>query len=197
VIAVIVIGWQLLRLDRPDRNGRVDPTRRLLILVGTARAASAFLAVVPGLAGDSVIISIQGIPSELIALAALVPLGLAAALVVTARDARRFVAGALVAAVTFFAVLYPNISALPLPAAVVNAYQGLLPTYLYPFQFPVNTDPAVAAPLLGIQPLILLLALLVAVIVVGYSAWVWRIALAERAAAGVDDDGLAATAGRT
>ena len=42
--------------------------------------------------------------------------------------------------------LYPNISALPLPSAIVNAYQGLLPTYLYPFQFPVNTDPAAPAP---------------------------------------------------
>ena len=45
----------------------------------------------------------------------------------------------MVAAVGWFVVFYPNISALPLPSTVVNAYQGLLPTYLYAFQFPVNT----------------------------------------------------------
>ena len=33
---------------------------------------------------------------------------------------------------------YPNIAALPLPSTIVNAYQGLLPTYLYAFQFPVS-----------------------------------------------------------
>ena len=55
------------------------------------------------------------------------------------RDARRFVVGFVVAVVGWFAILYPNISALPLPAAVVAAYQGILPTYLYAFQFPVST----------------------------------------------------------
>ena len=45
----------------------------------------------------------------------------------------------MVAVVGWFVVVYPNISALPLPSAVVNAYQGLLPTYLYAFQFPVST----------------------------------------------------------
>jgi hypothetical protein len=66
---------------------------------------------------------------------------------------------------------------------VVNAYQGLLPTYHYPLQFAVSTvdrsgtismaDPRL--PILG-------LSVLIAVLVVAYAAWVWRIALAERAA---------------
>ncbi len=196
-VTVVVIGWQLLHLDRPDARGQEDPRRRLVILVATAIGAALLLALVPNLVGDAVIISMQGIPSELIALGVLVPLGLAASLVLTARDARRFVAGTLVAAVTFFVVLYPNIAALPLPAAVVNAYQGLLPTYLYPFQFPVNTDPSAAAPILGLEPATLFLALLVAVVVVGYSAWVWRVALAERSQPGTDDDGVVTSVGRT
>ena len=45
----------------------------------------------------------------------------------------------MVAVVGWFAILYPNISALPLPSAIVAAYQGILPTYLYAFQFPVST----------------------------------------------------------
>ena len=45
----------------------------------------------------------------------------------------------MVAVVGWFVILYPNIAALPLPSALVNAYQGILPTYLYAFQFPVST----------------------------------------------------------
>ena len=48
-----------------------------------------------------------------------------------------------------FVLFYPNVSGLPLPNGVYNWYQGLLPTWLYPFQFPVNTDPAVGVQLLG------------------------------------------------
>ena len=68
-----------------------------------------------------------------------IPMLLVALPIVTARDGRRFVIGLMAAIAGWFVVLYPNISALPLPSAVVNAYQGLLPTYLYPFQFPVST----------------------------------------------------------
>ena len=84
-------------------------------------------------------------------------------------------------------ILYPNISALPLPSAVVAAYQGILPTYLYAFQFPVstvtrNTDTPLFTPMLAI----LLLALTVTCLVVAYSAWAWRLTLADRLA----DDGV-------
>ncbi len=100
--------------------------------------------------------------------------------------------GVALAAVGWFVIWYPNLSALPLPSTIVNAYQGLLPTYLYPFQFPVNTDPAGAAPrLLALEPAILLVALTVTACVLAYSAWVWRIALAERAA----DDGAGSAGG--
>ena len=103
-----------------------------------------------------------------------------------------------VAVVAWFVVLYPNISALPLPAAVVAAYQGILPTYLYAFQFPVstvtrNTDTPLFTPMLAI----LVVALTVTCLVVAYSAWVWRLAAAEAAAAGAseDEDGLVRSGG--
>ena len=116
---------------------------------------------------------------------------LIAMFILAARDARRFVAGTGFAAVLAFLVTYPNISALPLPSAVVNAYQGLLPTYLYPFQFPVNTDPAAPAlHLFALEPAILLIALTITCLVVGYAAWVWRIGPAERPPTG--DGGLPA-----
>ncbi len=121
-----------------------------------------------------------GIVPEFIALVALVPLGLIALQVVTARDARRFVAGLIAAAAVWFVVLYPNIAALPLPSAISNAYQGLLPTYLYPFQFGVNTvDRNTNTSFSDLRFLVLMVFLVVASIAVAYSAWTWRQALAD------------------
>ena len=83
--------------------------------------------------------------------------------------------------------LLPELSGLPLPNGIFNWYQGILPTWLYPFQFPVNTDPAVTVSLVGPWPLTLFAAVLVAAILVGYSAWAWRLAMAERAAVAPPD----------
>jgi hypothetical protein len=107
--------------------------------------------------------------------------------VATARDARRFVVGALVAIVAWFVIVYPNFSALPLPTAIANVYQGVLPTYLYYFQFPVNNIAAtVKIELFGPVPLLLGASVVFLSLVVGYSAWVWRLALAEREAEAAD-----------
>jgi hypothetical protein len=100
--------------------------------------------------------------------------------VATARDSRRFVIGVLVAIGFWFVIWYPNIAALPLPSSIHNAYQGLLPTYVYPFQFPVATGDRPAPSLVDIRVAELLIAVLVTVLAVGYSAWTWRIAMAER-----------------
>jgi hypothetical protein len=124
---------------------------------------------------------LTNIPVEPIALVVLLALSPVAAYVATARDSRRFVAGALGAMALWFVLWYPNISALPLPVAIHNAYQGFLPTYLYPFQFWVlQGTRAQAPPLFALGPAIMLLSLTFMAIVVGYSAWSWRIALAER-----------------
>ena len=126
-------------------------------------------------------IELTNIPVEPIALVVILALSPVAAYVASARDSRRFVAGAIGAMAFWFVLWYPNISALPLPAALHNAYQGFLPTYLYPFQFWVlQGTRAQAPPLFAIGPAIMLVALTFMAIVVGYSAWSWRIALAER-----------------
>ena len=109
--------------------------------------------------------------------------------VIAARDPRRFVAGYVVAAVGWFAILYPNISALPLPASIVNAYQGIVPTYLYAFQFPVSKiDRNAPTPILTPTLAVLGVALVITCLVVAYSTWVWRLALADsRASAPATD----------
>ncbi len=144
---------------------------------------------------DQVLVSIRGFATTPLAFVAVVILGFLASFALTARDARRFVLGTVFAAVAAFIVVYPNIAALPLPSTVFNAYQGLLPTYLYPFQFPVNTDPPPPpSPLLAPVPALLFAGLTVACLVVAYSAWSWRIVLAERRlGVASEDDGLART----
>ena len=159
-----------------------------------AIVTSVVFIVVTSVLKDTDGLKLEGIPVEPIALFVLLALSPVAAYVATARDARRFVLGALVAMAFWFVLWYPNISGLPLPAALHNAYQGFLPTYLYPFQFWVNTDERAAAPpLLAFWPAVVLAVLTFTCIVIAYSAWSWRIALAERrrdllAASNVADD---------
>ena len=148
-----------------------------MIGVGTSIA---FLVVSTALQ-DSEGITLSGIPVEPIALFVTLALSPVAGYVATARDSRRFVLGALGAMVFWFILWYPNISGLPLPAPLHNAYQGFLPTYLYPFQFWVLEGDRPAAPsLFAIGPAVMLLSFAFMAIVVGYSAWSWRVALAER-----------------
>jgi hypothetical protein len=197
--AVVVMLYLLLHLDRGGRgNEGAGPApsnttfQRLLV---TVLAASIAIVLAQRFVGQGVVFQVQGFDSTYLAVLLAIPLVLIALFILTARDARRFVAGIAFAAALAFLVEYPNIAALPLPSTIVNAYQGLLPTYLYPFQFPVNTDPA--APglhLFSLEPAILLVALAITCVVVGYAAWVWRIGPPPEPPAG--EGGLAASSGQ-
>jgi cytochrome bd-type quinol oxidase subunit 2 len=140
--------------------------------------------------GDQALISIKGMSTQPVAVVALLILAGIGWFVATARDARRFVLGAIVAIIGEFIAFYPNIAAVPMPSTIYNAYQGFLPTYLYPFQFPVNTDPVPAKMpsvfsadpnLFNLPPALVLGGVLaIACLVVAYSAWSWRVVLAAR-----------------
>jgi hypothetical protein len=187
-VAGIALVWQLLAVDRATRRGAgPDRTRPAVVRIWlTLAGAIAALAVAAFLLPATPLLQTGGLPGELLALLLLGILGPLAWVILRAASPRRFVVGLVLAAGFIFVLFYPNISGLPLPNAVYNWYQGLLPTWLYPFQFPVNTDPAVSVSLLGPWPLLLFVAVLLAAAFVAYSAWVWRLALAERTA---DADG--------
>jgi len=180
-IGVLLLVRTLVTLEEDDGSGRGLFARMRVAGIIAAGTSVAFVAASTFFANTG-LIHLSGIPVEPIALVVTLALLPVAAVIVTARDARRFVVGAFVAIGFWFVFWYPNIAALPLPSAIHNAYQGLLPTYLYPFQFPVSTiDRNVAGPdLFDIRVGALLGALVVVAVVVGYSAWTWRIALAER-----------------
>ncbi|HEX5823116.1 MAG TPA: phospholipid carrier-dependent glycosyltransferase [Candidatus Limnocylindrales bacterium] len=171
-------------------------TRTLLLLIGTALGTILLTWLIQERLPDVSILVWNRIPVEPVALVMSIPAVLIAVFVATARDARRFVVGAVVAIVGWFVVVYPNISALPLPTAIANVYQGVLPTYLYAFQFPVNNVGAnVPLQLFGPVPLLLGGSVVFLSLVVGYSAWVWRLALAEREAAERDELEVGASIG--
>jgi hypothetical protein len=178
--AVIVFLRQLSALGQGDPNRSV--ARQLAPLGATAIGALVGLFIVGRLPVDSVL-NLDRIPVEPVAVVLGLPLFLLALYVATARDARRFVVGALTAIVGWFIVVYPNISALPLPATIASAYQGILPTYLYAFQFPVNTVARPAVKLIDPVTVILAGAVFLFCVVIAYTAWVWRLAWAEGQAA--------------
>ena len=178
-------------------DGQLTTAFRSLVLTGVAViAALVFVAFLP----DARVLVLTNIPVEPIALLVAIPLGYLA-LQVSRPGCPALRRGPLVAVVAWFAILYPNISALPLPSAVVAAYQGILPTYLYAFQFPVSTVTRnIDTPLLTPMLAVLTIALVVTCLVVAYSAWVWRLALADKAAAAAsrldrDADTLARSGG--
>jgi hypothetical protein len=206
-IGAYVLGRGVLALDRAqagdlDGDGATRTAgggfRGLLISAVAVAIGFGLVALLP----DTEIFTLTSVPVEPIAIIVGLPLVYLAAQVVAARDARRFVVGLLLAVGAWFVVWYPNIAALPLPSALVNAYQGLIPTYLYEFQFPVAAgERTVNAPLLNPTLVILGIAVTATCLVVAYSAWVWRLAIAESKAAATgsaDDpgsDALARTGG--
>ncbi len=178
-IGAVVLGRVVLALTRDDGRGATVGTIRNG-LIGSVGVAIGFAAA--ALLPDTPVFTMTQLPVEPIAIVVGLPLVYLAGQVLGARDARRYVAGAFVAIAGWFVIVYPNIAALPLPSAVVNAYQGILPTYLYAFQFPVSTaERDLATPLLSPTLAILTAAIAVSCLVVAYSAWLWRIALAESA----------------
>ncbi len=190
IVTLIVLVRLLMSLGRPRPDGSAVGPRDLLPLALTAIVGGALIAITRALPSDTALFSVPGVVPELIALIAAIPLALVGFQVVTARDARRFAAGFVIAAGIWFVVLYPNIAALPLPSALVNAYQGILPTYLYAFQFSVNTlDRSGAISFADPRFVILVAFLAVACAVVAYSTWVWRMALADDEAAATGDAG--------
>jgi len=201
LVTLVILIRQLIDLGRPRSDGRPLGGRDLVPLLATAVIGGALLALSRVLPSTDPLLSFPGIVPELIALVIAVPLALVAVQVVTARDARRFVIGLVSAVAIWFVILYPNISALPLPATVVNAYQGLLPTYLYAFQFSVNTIDRSGSISFADPRFVLLLAVIaIASVVVAYSAWIWRQSLGDEPAHQAPDavaDGQAGEPGST
>jgi hypothetical protein len=114
------------------------------------------------------------LPAEPPALFALLLLAVPAYFVLRASDPRKFVVGALAAAVIWFVAFYPNIASLPVPTALSQIHLGLLPTWIWGFQFGVNRDPAANVAIGWLSVALLAVAVIALCIAAVYAAWTWR-----------------------
>jgi hypothetical protein len=192
LLFVVRAVLELTADDATERRSSVQAYRPLVIAGAAVVLGVAIASQVP----DATILRLHSIPVEPIMVLVAVPLLYLAMGVFSARDPRRFVSGFVTVAVAWFVVLYPNIAAVPVPAALVPAYQGILPTYLYAFQFSVsqidrNKTTPLFTPMLGL----LTIALIVTCLVVAYSAWTWRLSSAMSNDDPSDDDAFARTGG--
>jgi hypothetical protein len=164
--ALAALPLILWRIERRQDAG--DQSRswilQLLVPVGLAGLAIWWL----GQNGSHDVVFQAALPSDGIALLLLPVLALLAFFVLTARNPRRFVLGACAFVVVAFLALYPNLSALPMPNAIINVYNGLLPTWFYGFEFSVNHQDSNSVGL--VSPTGLTLAA-VALLVAGVAAW--------------------------
>lgn len=186
LVAVLLVGggvlvWQLVRLSRPRPDGRTIAAGDLRAVIATGLAVVVTAVLTRLLPSVEPLFAVNGLAPEPLALLALVPLGLIAGQILTARDAHRFVGGLVAAVALNFVVLYPNISALPLPGSLYQWYQGILPTYLYAFQFWSNTANRGQGTSFS-DPRFLVLAAFIALasIAVAHAARAWRQAAAEK-----------------
>lgn len=186
LIAILVVRV-LVDVSRRRSSGEPFDLGDLVPLLVAAVLALAAAVASRWLPDANPVTAIQQMVPELFFALVGVPLLLVAYTIVTARDARRFAVGMVAAAIVWFIALYPNIAAVPLPAAVTNAYQLLLPTYPYAFQFSVNTiERGGAISFLDPRFALLVVFLLISSFVVGYAAWIWRAAPAS--GVGLEDD---------
>ncbi len=175
LLALAVLLWPGERL--PPALG--DRRQLLVPLALTAALAGVLLTLAGAVVPATPVFEAPLRVPELPALLALALLAAPAYYVLRARDARRYVIGALGAAAAWFVLWYPNFAGLPVPSRLAQVHLGFLPTWNYAFQFGANRDePNRAAPdLLSVALLAAVLVLLVLAVVNTVRAW-----RAERAA---------------
>jgi 4-amino-4-deoxy-L-arabinose transferase-like glycosyltransferase len=164
--ALVALGLLLVRLERRQARGEDDPTW-IWQLLAPVMAAGVLLWFV-GIYGPRDILFEAALPSEMIVWILLPVLLALAAVVVTARNPRRFVLGAAIFGVITFIALWPNLSAFPMPQAIIGIYNGVLPTWFYGFQFSVNLQQSAHVSIVGVDSA---MCAVLALIVAGIAGW--------------------------
>jgi hypothetical protein len=177
LVAGIAVVWALWHSTREPSDEHGSPAGRLQrpgtsvpIIVGIAALALVGVGVV---LDDARRFTFQLSADELGAVS-LVVLLVPAWLVLRARDARRFALGVVAAAYLFLIVWYPNLSGLPVPNGLASAFQGLLPTWTYDFQFAVNRELPQPGGLIDLSTYVIAFGTLLGILAVMLVARAWR-----------------------
>ncbi|HYI22745.1 MAG TPA: phospholipid carrier-dependent glycosyltransferase, partial [Candidatus Limnocylindrales bacterium] len=178
LIAAGVFVFSYLR-ESPDAGepgeARLRSTSRSLVLpvsFSVVLLGVVVLIIGAGLPGQTLFTT--RIHAEWPALAALLLLTVPAFFVLRATDPRRYVVGALSAAVLWFVAFYTNIASLPVPTPLSQIHLGLLPTWNWGFQFGVNLDPAGGVPLQSGGVILLTVAVSGLCVAAAYAARNWN-----------------------
>ena len=178
VVAGTAVLWALWRSTRePSDRSRGSLLGRLgrpgTLVPAMVGIAALVLVAVAVLVDDSRRVTFE-LSADVLGAVSLLVLLVPAWLVVRARDPRRFALGVVAAAVLFLLIWYPNLTGLPLPNGLASAFQGLLPTWTYDFQFAVNKAPPEAGSLIDASTFAIALGTLGGIAVVMLVARVWR-----------------------
>jgi len=111
-----------------------------------------------------------GTPGPLVGAIALVPATVAAWSILGATDLRRIFTITISSIAAVALLWYPNWSALPLPTGLHNWYQGVLPTWTWPFQFGVTLESPAETALVSSATLVVGVLLLCAAAAGAYGA---------------------------
>ena len=194
VAGAALLGWLAWQLRRPPMEAPAGQQRSWLTALGMILLGGGMVVVLGGafLPGPRTFeLPFGGLLPLLWLVAPLIMLALLAVpayYVLRARDARRFTVGALLVAGLWFLIWYPNISGLPVPTLIIQAYQVVLPTLNYSFQFGVNTDPPGGqVSLVGVAMLGAVVTMLVLAAI--YAARSWRAAPDEPALRPAEEPG--------
>ncbi len=198
--ALAVLALTLIRLERrsPEQN---DEDRSWIIQLVFPVAVAGALILWLGANGPRDVIFQAALPPDLLALVMAVLGVCLGILAITARDSRRLVLGICIFAVVAFALLYPDLSALPMPNLLLNVYDAILPTWFYGFQFADNLQASQTVQLIGGAALIVSVAALGVALMAGYVAWGQRVVAGYRrhqrllAGPGAEDGGAGHSAG--
>ncbi len=197
VAALASLVYLLWRIERRQNAGHDDNLWILQLLVPVAVAGVLLWWL--GQNGPRDIIFQAALPSDGIVLVLLPILAILAFVALTAVNPRRLVLGVCAFAVVAFVVLYPNLSALPMPNTIISVYNALLPTWFYGFQFSVNLQESAPVKLIGTWSILLTMFTLLVAGLAAWAAWEHRVVVGYRRSkllsAGTEEstDGVEAT----
>jgi hypothetical protein len=193
--SLVTLGLLLWRLERRSAEGLEDRAWLVQLLVPVAISFGLILWL--GEAGPSGVLFRASLPSDSLVLIPVI-FGLAfSGLALKARNPRRFVLGVCAAAAIAFAFMYPDLSALWMPAKIQGIYSVLSPTWMYGFFFSTNLQVSSPVKIVSAESAG---AVMVALLVAGVAAWAawerrvvvgWRRARKGGANVGEPSDGQA------
>ena len=177
--ALAVLALTLIRLERcPPEESEDDRSWIFQLILPVAVAGALILWL--GANGPREVIFQAALPPDLLALIMAVLGVCLGILAITARDSRRLVLGICIFAVVAFALLYPDLSALPMPNLLLNVYDAILPTWFYGFQFADNMQQSQSVAFISSASVLVSLAALAVALMAGYAAWVQRVVAGYR-----------------